>query len=104
MCDWIFLSGGPEGSVVASNWRSTYLLTPSHNLVVPPNSGLANESVTNLGKPDEAHQISLTVQVRPEHQPSTSRERDWSGDSRQFEFSGVGLNPLQRCRSTRLSG
>ncbi|KQV73254.1 mechanosensitive ion channel family protein [Rhizobium sp. Root1220] len=68
--DWISLPEGTEGRVVASNWRSTYLLTSSNNLVVLPNSVLAKQGLTNLSKPDEAHQISLTVHVRAEHRPS----------------------------------
>lgn len=67
--DWILLSDATEGRVVASNWRSTYLLTGAHNLVVLPNSVLAKQSITNISKPDENHQIMLGVRVVPTRPP-----------------------------------
>ena len=69
--DWILLADGTEGRVVASNWRSTYLLTASHNLVVLPNSVLAKQGLTNVSKPDESHQIMLSVRVLPTQKPSS---------------------------------
>src|SRR5690606_9645229 len=36
--DWIVLSDGTEGRVVETNWRSTQLLTLTHNVVTLPNS------------------------------------------------------------------
>src|SRR5882757_4349784 len=59
--DWIQLSDGTEGRVVETNWRSTNLLTGGYNVVVVPNSVLAKQGVTNLSRPDETHQIALTV-------------------------------------------
>ncbi|RCW81916.1 mechanosensitive ion channel domain-containing protein [Phyllobacterium bourgognense] len=67
--DWILLSDATEGRVIASNWRSTYLLTGAHNLVVLPNSVLAKQSITNVSKPDENHQIMLGVRVVPTRGP-----------------------------------
>jgi small-conductance mechanosensitive channel len=67
--DWIMLGDGTEGRVVASNWRSTYLLTFAHNLVVLPNSVLARQSLTNVSKPDENHQLMLAVRVLPTRRP-----------------------------------
>jgi CRP-like cAMP-binding protein len=67
--DWIFLSDGTEGRVVASNWRSTYLLTGAHNIVVLPNSVLAKQGLTNVSRPDENHQIALSVRVAPTVMP-----------------------------------
>jgi small-conductance mechanosensitive channel len=61
--DWIQLSDGTEGRVVETNWRSTNLLTGGYNVVVVPNSVLAKQGVTNLSRPDETHQITLTVRV-----------------------------------------
>ncbi|MGI0528158.1 cyclic nucleotide-binding domain-containing protein [Rhizobium giardinii] len=72
--DWILLADGTEGRVVASNWRSTYLLTASHNLVVLPNSVLAKQGLTNISKPDESHQIMLSVRVLPTQKPSSILE------------------------------
>ncbi|MBW9113909.1 mechanosensitive ion channel [Rhizobium cauense] len=68
--DWILLPDGTEGRVVASNWRSTYLLTGAQNLVVMPNSVLAKQGLTNVSKPDEAHQLVLGVRIVPTHNPA----------------------------------
>ncbi|WP_315831638.1 mechanosensitive ion channel family protein [Bradyrhizobium prioriisuperbiae] len=61
--DWIQLKDGTEGRVVETNWRSTNLLTGGYNVVVVPNSILAKQGVTNLSRPDETHQITLTVRI-----------------------------------------
>ena len=82
--DWIVLSDGSEVRVVASNWRSTYLLTSAHNLVVLPNSVLAKQGLTNVSKPDENHQIMLGVRIVPTREPS--------------EVFDVMLDALNRCR------
>ena len=68
--DWILLPDQTEGRVVASNWRSTYLLTGAHNLVVMPNSVLAKQGLTNVSRPDETHQIVLGVRIVPTHAPA----------------------------------
>ncbi|WJR66360.1 mechanosensitive ion channel family protein [Neorhizobium sp. CSC1952] len=67
--DWILLGDGSEGRVIASNWRSTYLLTSANNVVVLPNSVLAKQSLTNVSKPDETHQIVLPVNIVPNRSP-----------------------------------
>jgi small-conductance mechanosensitive channel len=67
--DWILLSDGTEGRVVASNWRSTYLLTTGHNQVVLPNSVLAKQSVTNVSQPDETHAVMIPLRVVPSATP-----------------------------------
>lgn len=72
--DWIVLSEGTEGRVVASNWRSTCLLTNAHNLAVLPNSVLAKQGLINVSKPDENHQIMLCVRIAPTCEPSRIRE------------------------------
>lgn len=72
--DWILLADGTEGRVVASNWRSTYLLTSGHNQVVLPNSVLAKQSLTNVSRPDESHQIILPVRIVPSLPPKLVAE------------------------------
>ncbi|MEV5059318.1 mechanosensitive ion channel family protein [Agrobacterium radiobacter] len=67
--DWILLSDGVEGRVVASNWRSTYILTYAHNVVVLPNSVLAKQGLTNISKPDENHLITLPLRIIPTKRP-----------------------------------
>ncbi|QRM55289.1 mechanosensitive ion channel family protein [Sinorhizobium sp. BG8] len=69
--DWISLTDGTEGRVVASNWRSTYLLTGAHNVVVLPNSVLAKLGLTNVSQPDENHQLTLPIRVAPTRMPRT---------------------------------
>ncbi|NVP58294.1 cyclic nucleotide-binding domain-containing protein [Mycoplana rhizolycopersici] len=69
--DWISLSDGTEGRVMASNWRSTHLLTAAHNVVVLPNSVLAKLGLTNVSQPDENHQLALPVRVTPTRMPRT---------------------------------
>lgn len=82
--NWIVLSDGTEGRVVASNWRSTYLLTSAHNVVVLPNSVLAKQGLTNVSKPDENHQIMLGVRIVPTREPN--------------EVFNVMLDALNSCR------
>ena len=68
--DWIILSDGTEGRVVETNWRSTHLLTLSHNVVALPNSYLAKLGVTNINSPDESHGLSLTIRLVPTKMPA----------------------------------
>ena len=68
--DWIILSDGTEGRVVETNWRSTHLLTLTHNVVALPNSFLAKLGVTNVSRPDESHGLSLTIRLVPTKMPA----------------------------------
>ncbi len=72
--DWIQLADGTEGRVVETNWRSTNLLSGGHNVVVLPNSVLAKQCVTNRSRPDESHQISLTIRISAIHKPRLVEE------------------------------
>lgn len=72
--DWIVLSDGTEGRVIENNWRSTFLLTGAHNVVVLPNSALAKVGLTNLSRPDETHQITLLVRIAASHRPELVEE------------------------------
>lgn len=68
--DWIVLSDGTEGRVVETNWRSTHLLTATHNVVALPNSFLAKLGLTNVSSPDESHGLTLTVRLAPTKMPA----------------------------------
>ncbi|OIS94868.1 mechanosensitive ion channel family protein [Brucella cytisi] len=68
--DWIRLSDGVEGRVIASTWRSTQILTVAHNIVVLPNSALAKLGLTNLSRPSEAHLLQLNLRIKPTRLPS----------------------------------
>ncbi|AEH89967.1 mechanosensitive ion channel family protein [Mesorhizobium opportunistum] len=61
--NWIILNDGTEGRVVETNWRSTQLLTPAHNIIALPNSLVAKIGVTNLSGPDESHGLAVTVKM-----------------------------------------
>lgn len=49
--DFIEVQGGPSGTVMDVGWRSTKICTPTNNLVVMPNSRLADSVVTNFTRP-----------------------------------------------------
>jgi hypothetical protein len=68
--DWIVLTDGTEGRVVETNWRATYLLNTSNDLVVLPNSNLAKAQFTNLSSPNRNHGIKLRVRLVPTMAPS----------------------------------
>lgn len=72
--DWILLGDGTEGRVIENNWRSTFLLTGAHNVVILPNSALAKVGLTNLSRPDETHQITLLVRIAANHSPQLVEE------------------------------
>ncbi|MBZ9799586.1 mechanosensitive ion channel family protein [Mesorhizobium sp. ES1-4] len=61
--NWIILNDGTEGRVVETNWRSTQLLTPAHNVIALPNSLVAKIGVTNLSGPDESHGLAVTIKM-----------------------------------------
>ncbi|MGO4837169.1 cyclic nucleotide-binding domain-containing protein, partial [Rhizobiaceae sp. 2RAB30] len=64
------LSDGTEGRVVETNWRSTQLLTLSHNVVALPNSVIAKVGLTNISSPDESHGLSVAVRLAPTKMPA----------------------------------
>ncbi len=57
--DFVELENGFQGYVVDVGWRSTRLRTPYNNLVVVPNSRLADSMLTNYSSPEE--QIGVLV-------------------------------------------
>ncbi len=63
--DWIVLDNDIQGRVVETNWRATYLLSGTNDLVVIPNSVLAKTRLTNLSSPEESHGATVTVRVQP---------------------------------------
>jgi small-conductance mechanosensitive channel len=58
--DYLLLDTGQEGTVVDTAWRTTTLRTQSDNLVIVPNSVLAQAIVTNYRLPAEA--VATTVE------------------------------------------
>lgn len=55
--DFIELNGGPAGNVIEVGWRSTKIRTIYNNLVVIPNSVLADTIVTNYQSPNDAMSV-----------------------------------------------
>ena len=61
--DYIELQGGPAGYVIGIGWRSTKIRTWLNNLVIIPNSIVADTIVTNYQGPDPALNILVTCGV-----------------------------------------
>ena len=58
--DYLLLDTGQEGTVTDTAWRTTTLRTQSDNLVIVPNSVLAQAIVTNYRLPAEA--VATTIE------------------------------------------
>lgn len=61
--DYIQIQGGPEGYVTQVGWRSTRMRTWLNNLVVIPNSALADAIVMNYNSPETAVNVIVTCGV-----------------------------------------
>ena len=61
--DFVELENGLQGYVVNVGWRSTRLRTPYNNLVVIPNSRLADSMLTNFSSPEETIGVLLMCGV-----------------------------------------
>lgn len=67
--DWIVLADGSEGRVLETNWRATYLLSGSNDLVTVPNSSIAKATITNRSAPEHSHGAKVTVRLVPTRGP-----------------------------------
>jgi small-conductance mechanosensitive channel len=69
--DYIKLDGGQEGYVTDISWRSTSIRSLANNLIVVPNSKLAQAIVTNYNLPERRMGVGVQVNVSldsdPEH-------------------------------------
>ncbi len=70
--DWIEL-GDTEGLVLDLNWRTTRVKTRNGDLIVIPNSELANASIVNFSTPSPTHRIVFPVQVAFVNPPTTAK-------------------------------
>ena len=61
--EFIEVQGGPSGTVVDVGWRSTKIRTATDNMVVIPNSKLADSIITNLSQPTPDMNIWLSCGV-----------------------------------------
>ena len=70
--DWI-AAGDSEGLVMDINWRTTRIRTRNGDIVVVPNSQLANASIVNYSKPESLHRVVYTVQVAFVNPPTVAK-------------------------------
>ena len=61
--DFIELEGGPSGYVEEVGWRSTKIRSRFNNLVIIPNSRMAESIVTNYYSPTPAMNVVVTCGV-----------------------------------------
>lgn len=61
--DYVKLSSGEEGHVSDVTWRATTLRTLANNLVIIPNSKLAQANVTNFSLPESRMSLLIPVGV-----------------------------------------
>jgi small-conductance mechanosensitive channel len=61
--DFIEVKDGPSGTVHEVGWRTTKILSPANNLVIIPNSKLADSIVTNYQQPQPSTTIWLSCGV-----------------------------------------
>jgi len=67
--DYIRLNSGEEGYVVDISWRSTTLRMIANNMIIVPNSKLAQAIVTNFHLPHKRMGISVSVGVTYDIEP-----------------------------------
>jgi small-conductance mechanosensitive channel len=72
--DYVKLNTGEEGYVSDIGWRSTTLRALAHNLVIVPNSKLAQAIVTNYSLPEKRCGTSIVVTVGYDHDPDAVEE------------------------------
>jgi small-conductance mechanosensitive channel len=67
--DYIKLDSGEEGYVADIAWRSTTIQSLSNNLIIVPNSKLAQAIVTNYHLPEKRISLSIPVSVSYDSDP-----------------------------------
>ncbi len=68
--DYIKLNSGEEGYVNDIGWRSTTIKALSNNLIIIPNSKLAQAIVTNYHLPEKRISVSIAVSVGYDSDPN----------------------------------
>ena len=61
--DFIKLDSGEEGFVQMISWRSTWIRTPTNNMIILPNKVLVNSKVFNYHYPSREVTISIPIGV-----------------------------------------
>ncbi|HEY7391620.1 MAG TPA: mechanosensitive ion channel family protein [Bryobacteraceae bacterium] len=70
LSDYVKMDSGPEGYVSDITWRSTTIRTLGNNLIIVPNSKLAQAIVTNYSLPNKLMPVSLQVNVGYDADPA----------------------------------
>ena len=103
--DYIELNGGPAGYVIEVGWRSTKIRTWLNNLVIIPNSVMADTIIINTRAPDPAVNVMITCGVS---YASDLAQVEFEVDVATFDFSNfiehnhiVGLFVLKGGEITR---
>lgn len=73
---WIQIGGadGTEGRVVDINWRTTRIRTRNGDMVIVPNSELAQGSIVNYSDVDSLHRLVVPIQVAFVNPPTLAKE------------------------------
>lgn len=66
--EWIEV-GGIKGRVAQINWRSVHLETPANDLVIVPNSEIANASFKNFSRPKPAYEQEISISFSYDNPP-----------------------------------
>ena len=61
--DWVEIDSGAKGYVVDVSWRNTTIRELPHNLIIVPNSILANSVITNFSRPQKKMSVIIEVGV-----------------------------------------
>lgn len=71
--DWIS-AGSTEGEVVDINWRTSRIRDRNGDMIVVPNSELANASLVNHSAPVPLHRVVVSLQVAFANPPTLAKE------------------------------
>jgi small-conductance mechanosensitive channel/CRP-like cAMP-binding protein len=71
--DWIS-AGDTEGEVVDINWRTSRIRDRNGDIIVVPNSELANASLINHTSPQPLHRVVVSLQVAFANPPTLAKE------------------------------
>jgi small-conductance mechanosensitive channel len=64
--DAVQVQGGPSGTIEDIGWRATRIRSSDNNLVIVPNSVLAQATMTNFDANAPATDVTLTLRVAPD--------------------------------------
>jgi small-conductance mechanosensitive channel len=92
--DYIKLNTGEEGYVADITWRSTIIRSLNNNLIIVPNTKLAQAIVTNYNLPEKPMSASLRVDVSYDSDPDqVERLLREVADRASHEIAGMLAEP-----------